>query len=207
MTIKTLLFDLGNVLVKTDPKGLLTDNGFIKYNQNFYDIINQRQFITVMDDYDLGKVSSNEFRKQIKNLLSINNMDDKEFDNTWNAFILPFGDLCVEKLKFVTSLKNKYNIFLLTNINEINLTGINKECKSIGIDNLESIFHKAYYSYEIKYKKPDIESFNFILDEQKLNANEVLFLDDNNDNILAANKLGIKGKKVSFRTDLKKILI
>lgn len=57
----------------------------------------------------------------------------------------------------INFLKNKYNIFLLTNINEINLTEINNNCKFIEIDNLSNIFHKTYYSYEIGYKKPDIE--------------------------------------------------
>lgn len=203
MAIKTLLFDLGNVLIKTDPKGLLTDNGFIKYNQNFHNIINQDKCIKVMDDYDLGKISSPDFRQQLKNLLSIEDIQDTEFDNTWNAFILP---LCEKKLKFVNSLKNEYNVFLLSNINEINLTEINKKCKFIGIDNLSSIFHKTYYSYEIKYKKPDIDSFKLILKEQELKPNEVLFLDDSYENIKAAKGLGIQSKQVDFSTDLENIL-
>jgi glucose-1-phosphatase len=203
MAIKTLLFDLGNVLIKTDPKGLLTDNGFIKYNQNFPEIINKIQCKEIMDNYDLGKISSPDFRQQFKNLLSIEDMKDTEFDNTWNAFILP---LCEKKLKFVNSLKNEYKVFLLSNINEINLTEINKKCKFIGIDNLSSIFHKTYYSYEIRFKKPDIESFNLILKEQKLKPNEVLFLDDSDENIEAAKGLGIQSIRVDLSTDLENIL-
>jgi HAD superfamily hydrolase (TIGR01509 family) len=203
MTIKTLLFDLGNVLAEIDPDGLLTTNGFIKYNKNFSDIIQQPQCIKLMSDYDLGKITSCNFRKLFKKLLSIEDMQDTEFDNTWNAFILP---LCEKKLKFINSLKNHYKVFLLTNINEINLTGINKKCKFIGIDNLSNIFDKTYYSYEIGYKKPDIEAFKLILDEQKLNPKEVLFLDDSDENIEAAKKLGIQGMQVQFHTNLKNLL-
>lgn len=206
MTIKTLLFDLGNVLIKTDPNGLLTRNGFIKYNENFHNIINQDKCIKLMDKYDLGIISSNTFRKQFKKLLSIEHIQDTEFDNTWNSFILPICEISNKKLKFVNSLKNKYNIFLLTNINEINLKEINKKCKSIGIDNLSSIFHKTYYSYKINYKKPDICAFNFILDDQKLNSNEVLFLDDSDENIKAAKGLGIQSIRVDLSTDLENIL-
>lgn len=92
-----------------------------------------------MNNYDLGKISSYDFRKNLKSLLYIECISNEEFDNTWNAFILPICKLGIEKLKFVNYLKNKneYNIFLLTNINEINLIEINKKCKSIGIDNLQ----------------------------------------------------------------------
>jgi putative hydrolase of the HAD superfamily len=161
-----------------------------------------------MDDYDLGKISSYDFREKFKSLLSIKNISDEDFDNTWNALILPICKLGIEKLKFVNDLKNKneYNIFLLTNINEINLNEINKKCKSIGIDNLSDVFHKAYYSYEIHHKKPDIKSFNLILKEQNLNPNEVLFLDDSEENIKSSKKLGIIGQKVDFDTDLKKVI-
>ena len=48
-----------------------------------------------------------------------------------------------------------------------------------------------YLSHEIGVRKPNIEAFQFILKQQKLNPNEVLFIDDSPQHIEDAKKLGI----------------
>lgn len=57
-------------------------------------------------------------------------------------------------------------------------------------------------SAEINKIKPNLDFYEFILDKYKINANELLFLDDNIKNINSANVLGIKTIKVEKNNDL-----
>ena len=57
---------------------------------------------------------------------------------------------------------------------------------------LDDYFHRAYYSHLMKKRKPDAEIFEQVLEENGLQANESLFLDDNEANIAGAKALGIK---------------
>jgi putative hydrolase of the HAD superfamily len=41
-------------------------------------------------------------------------------------------------------------------------------------------------------KKPDVEIYEFVLQNNNLLAHETIFLDDNSDNLAGANKAGIR---------------
>lgn len=57
-------------------------------------------------------------------------------------------------------------------------------------------------SAEINRIKPNLDFYEFILNKYKINANELLFLDDNIENVNGANVLGIKTIKVEKNNDL-----
>ena len=50
--------------------------------------------------------------------------------------------------------------------------------------------------------KPNIDFYEYILEKYKIKASELLFLDDNSDNIDGANKIGINTIKVEKNMDL-----
>ena len=51
-------------------------------------------------------------------------------------------------------------------------------------------------SAEINRIKPNLDFYEFILNKYKINATELLFLDDNIENVNGANALGIKTIRV-----------
>ncbi len=53
------------------------------------------------------------------------------------------------------------------------------------------LFDPVLLSYEIGYEKPQREAFTFLLDKLRLSPSEVVFIDDQIDNIEAAKALGI----------------
>ena len=57
-------------------------------------------------------------------------------------------------------------------------------------------------SAEINRIKPNLDFYEFILNKYKINENELLFLDDNIENVNGANVLGIKTIKVEKNNDL-----
>lgn len=57
-------------------------------------------------------------------------------------------------------------------------------------------------SAEINRIKPNLDFYEFILDKYKINATELLFLDDNIENVNGANALGIQTIKVEKNSNL-----
>lgn len=57
-------------------------------------------------------------------------------------------------------------------------------------------------SAEINKIKPNADFYKYILNKYNIPAEELLFLDDNNDNIIGANKLNINTIKVTKNTNL-----
>ena len=58
---------------------------------------------------------------------------------------------------------------------------------------LDDHFEKTYYSNILGLRKPDKESFEFIIAENKLNPASTLFVDDALINVECANNAGLKG--------------
>ena len=65
-----------------------------------------------------------------------------------------------------------------------------------------NLFDKVYYSYKIGFRKPQAEAFTIILNQNKLSAHEVLFIDDSPQHIEGAKKLGIKTHHLQDNEDL-----
>ena len=53
-------------------------------------------------------------------------------------------------------------------------------------------FDYTFLSFEIGYAKPDLKIFEYALDKMKIEAKNVLFIDDSFKNISAARALGFK---------------
>lgn len=53
-------------------------------------------------------------------------------------------------------------------------------------------FDKIFLSFEIGYRKPDVEAYQAVTDYYKIPANEVFFIDDNQTNIDAALAYGMQ---------------
>jgi putative hydrolase of the HAD superfamily len=140
--------------------------------------------------YEKGGISDEDFRKFVKTLYRID-APDESLDACWNAMLLGFP---WKKLELLETLKRKYNVYLLSNTNNIHLQYINNILlpRVNHHNSLDYFFHQAYYSHRMKMRKPDAEIFEQVLDEGKFLPSETLFLDDNQSNVEGAAKLGIK---------------
>lgn len=186
--IKNIIFDLGGVIIN-----LSVEKTFQAFSQlsgiQVEKIVDQVHFDTVFHDYEQGLVSDNDFRNHLRRSLSINS-SDAEIDHAWNAMLL---DLPVERLQLLEKLKGSYNIYLLSNTNNIHLKCFNAQIKQLtGKDCIDHYFDHAYYSHLIKMRKPSVEIYEHVLSNHHLLPHETLFLDDNKDNLVGANKAGIK---------------
>jgi putative hydrolase of the HAD superfamily len=97
-----------------------------------------------------------------------------------------------ERLQLLQKLKTTHRTFLLSNTNEIHINRFNIYLKEyFNIPNLSKYFEKMYLSYEVGMRKPDLEIFYKILNDNNLRSEETIFIDDSEQHLDAAKKIGI----------------
>ncbi|KAF9169858.1 hypothetical protein BGX21_006743 [Mortierella sp. AD011] len=201
MSIKNLIFDLGNVILRIDQNA--SANSLKALGATDFPTLAQHHDIKAIVDYEVGKISSAEFRSAIRSSTNLpDTVTDEEFDKAWNTMLLDFPK---GRLEFVRSLKKDYGykVYLLSNTNATHIEYVDKIClKDYQEDSLSPFFDKIYYSHDIGYRKPSKEAFEHILKDQNLVASETLFLDDMLENVEAAKKCGLQAAQVDADTDL-----
>ncbi len=120
--------------------------------------------------------------------------DDEQIIDAFNALLL---DFVPERIELVQKLRSKYRCFLLSNTNAIHAECYNKRLKeNFGIENLDHLMERAFYSHDLGCRKPDPEIYLKALELAGIKAEETMFIDDSQENVDAALKLGIQGVRV-----------
>lgn len=186
MKYKALIFDFGGVIINIDFK--LTHQAFRVLGIEHLDQkFSQTQQSGFFDRFEKGEISSANFRKEIKQFLD-SNISDLELDQAWNKMLL---DIPARRIEIIKQLKTQYQCVLLSNTNQIHYDFYRKELEKVhAYEKFSDLFDKTYFSHEIGMRKPDKEIYNYVLEDLKLKPEEVLFIDDTQKNIEAANELG-----------------
>lgn len=186
--INNIIFDLGGVLLNLDISR--TEQAFRKLGMPDLRVIySQAKQSGLFDDFETGRISSAEFRKEMRKWLHAS-VTDEQINGAWNAMLL---DLPVQRLQLLDELKKQFNLFLLSNTNEIHMAAYAKYLQNAyGFADLSHIFVKEYLSYKIKMRKPHAEVFELVIKENELKEEETLFIDDTLHHIEGAQRLGIK---------------
>ncbi|MCR9251084.1 MAG: HAD family phosphatase [bacterium] len=182
---EAIIFDLGRVVIHLDETK--TSNEFLKISSfDESDLQNALQAEPYFNQFERGEIEAEEFRRNVSRTLGFAG-DGSEIDIAWNAML---GGIDKPLIDSIIGLGEKLKIFVLSNTNIIHEIAFNKILKdSTGHNNLHEIFHKVYFSHEIGARKPELNSWEMILQEQSLDPQRVLFLDDRLDNIEAAASL------------------
>ena len=186
--IKHIIFDLGGVLLNIDYE--LTQQAFIDAGiPNIKELYSQMQQTSVFDDLETGKISQAEFIKAIQEIAPAHIADEKIIE-AWNALILDFP---IRRLQILQQLSLHYNLFLLSNTNEIHEAAFNGELlRTSGMPNIGVFFDRVYLSHRVGLRKPMKEIFELVLNENGLSPQETLFIDDSPQHIEMANSLSIQ---------------
>lgn len=180
--IKNLIFDCGGVVFEVDYERSYNEFKKLSRNPLIFDQLSVFGFKHIASDYETGKQTSQDFLVDIRNKLDLQ-ASDEQIIEAWNAMLIGYLD---DSKEVIDKLKNKFNVALFSNTNEIHYVTFSPICKEL----LES-FDKTYFSHHIGLKKPNLDSFKFVLDDSGYLPNETIFIDDSAENIEAANKLGI----------------
>lgn len=183
MTPKAIIFDLGNVIF------ICSFENTINYWSDLTSIstkeLRKRLDFTEKfhKDFEKGIISPDDFRKELSNQIEYN-LSKTEFEKGWNSIYENLID-GVEAL--LSDLKHNYKIIALTNTNLTHSFVWQEKYK-----NILTHFEKVFSSHEIKYRKPELESYKICVNYLNVKPNEIIFLDDRLENLKGAEKIGIK---------------
>lgn len=174
MAIKSLVLDLGNVVVDVDYSRFCREVGFdVSAFEAFY----RSPFLK---DFEIGNVTRNEYFEVLKQYIAISDIHLHEIErNIYKAF-----PLRLRTWGLIHFLKRRMSIYLLSNTNSIDFENIDAY---VG---LRETFDKVYLSYEQKRTKPDPETFHHAACYFSIRPEETLFCDDREENIQGAQKAG-----------------
>ncbi|OBX26249.1 putative hydrolase of the HAD superfamily [Gelidibacter algens] len=189
--IKNLIFDFGDVFINLDKKGAL-DRALNLFGTDM--LSDEIHAINAL--YEQGLMSTDEFLEFY--LDNFPNLDRDEIIGTWNYILRDFPN---HRLEYVQQLAadKKYKLILLSNTNEMHINWIKE---NIGFyEEFRANFDAFYLSHEIQLRKPNANIYEFVLKENNMNAEESLFIDDTEENILSAAKLGIHTWHINPETE------
>ena len=193
--IKTIIFDLGGVIIDLDVNR--TINGFSALSGfSSGKVKNLYTTHPVFHNYEKGLVTDESFREEIRGLFQSKGVEDERIDEVWNAMLLGIPK---SKLMLLKSLKENYQVMILSNTNNIHVRQMEQVIlpKVSDFSSLDHFVHKIYYSHILHMRKPDAEIYQYVLDDYNLRAEETIFLDDNADNVKGAEKVGIIVKHIT----------
>lgn len=192
--IKNIIFDLGGVIINLSVQE--TYQAFSRLSNislsEMKILVHSNSFFR---EYEKGHISDDQFRNELRSFLKVQ-VSDKELDDAWNAMLL---DIPVQRIRLLEKLKSEFNLFLLSNTNNIHLQCFNAQVRQVtGQQSLDIYFHQAYYSHLVKMAKPDIEIYQHVIENNKLVPHQTLFLDDNIENLEGAKKAGIQTFHIQY---------
>ena len=196
-TIKAIVFDLGNVLIKFDP-ALLT-RGFSEYGK--VDEKKMTEYLLESDNinrYMAGKITSSQFYTRTKKIFRIK-ISYREFYEVWNSVFHPYPEM----EDMVRAIREKYpeiKLVLLSNTNEEHYEFLEKE---YGI--LE-VFDECVVSHEVRRIKPHPDIFQEALRLAGSLPRETFYTDDRKDLIEAARVMGLRAYQFVGHEELRKHL-
>ena len=176
--IKNLIFDWGGVLIQGEHNGQILQIIKEKYNLD----IDHDTWVEHKRKLDKNEWNMEQFCIELKNdfnfEISIENME-----KVIAEAIIP-NKLLLDELP---KLKKKFRLFMLSNNDHFTV-----EYSKKTYPEMFKYFEACYISCEQPFHKKQPEAWLELLEEQKLNAKECIFIDDMKKNTDVAKKLNFK---------------
>ena len=192
-----IILDMGNVLLEWDKDKILQG---VSDTKKDYLILDKTIFQSgLWERLDLGILTREELVLEVVSIIG-NTYQKKVEEVIWNwpSYI----DIYTEVFPVLLELKKKgHRIFVLSNTSKVFYDLLDEQ-----LSPLKELLDGFVLSCDIKAIKPDLAMFKEILDKYQLDPANCVFLDDIEDNTIAAKKLGIRAYQIKKRSDVVDIL-
>ncbi len=184
---ETIIFDLGGVLIDIDYQATtiaFKDLGVLDFEQHY----NQLQQESLFDSFEKGEISGQHFINKLMDIVP-KGVTPNQIVSAWNAML---GNFPEKKIELLGQVRETHQTFLLSNTNEIHMPIVYRIWNNVTNLTLNELFKQVYLSFEIGKRKPDVETFLWVIEENNLNPEKTLFIDDSPQHIEGAKKAGLK---------------
>ena len=197
MTIKNVVFDIGNVIVRWDPQ-LIVERTFGADRTNADLVQSIFPGKDVWLPLNKGEISAEHAMQRYQDQLGFS---ESETDNLWHN-VLGTMDLISGTIALMDELKeNGYRLFALSdNVHEI-VVYLKSEY------DFWSHFEGVVISAEVALLKPDPQIYTHLLDQFNLKAEETVFMDDMPKNVDGAQSVGMAAIQFSTVAEAKRELV
>lgn len=178
MTIKTIIFDFGGVLIDWNPE--------YYYSTVFDDEEQMKWFLenVCTTEWNIEHDRGRPFAEGIKLLKGEFPEYRQEIENYFNNWEDMLNGEIPGSVDILKTLKKRYRVYGLTNWSAETFP------TALELFDFLHLFEGIVVSGDEKMIKPDKEIFQLLLDRYGLKAEDSLFIDDNADNIEAAREMG-----------------
>ena len=185
--IKNLLFDLGGVIM--DLRRINCVKAFEELGMpNADSMLGEYSQVGVFGGIEDGSLTPAQFHDGIREIIG-RDLSDEQIDTAFQKFLVGIPPHRLEQLE---QLHEKYGMYMLSNTNPIMWAdGIDKNFRQLGKD-VNYYFDGIARSYKIGAMKPELSVFQWVIDQFCINPEEILFFDDSQKNLDAAQMLGFK---------------
>ena len=186
--IKTVIFDLGGVLVRTEdriPRQLLAE----KFGMTYEEMDSLVYGSPTSKEAGEGKISAEQHKETVLKTLGLPLDSFKSFgDEFWE------GDRLDKKLvEFIQELRGEYTTALLSNAWD------DLRPLLVNLWKIDGIFDHIFISAEVKLAKPDPRIYQHVISELQQDPSEMIFLDDFIENVEAAKAEGLHAIHFRYR--------
>ena len=192
-----IILDMGNVLLEWNKDKILQG---VSDTKKDYLILDKTIFQSgLWERLDLGAMTREELVLKVVSMIgSTYQKKVEEVIWNWPSYI----DIYREVFPVLSELKKKgHRIFVLSNTSKVFYDLLEDQ-----LSPLKELLDGFVLSCDIKAIKPDLAMFKEILDKYQLDPANCVFLDDIEDNTIAAEKLGIRAYQIKKRSDVVDIL-
>lgn len=199
--IKAIVFDIGGVLIGLNLNRCI---------RTFREVLGYERITELLDPYhqkgiygemEAGTLSADAFRAEVLRE-SRPGCKPEDVDRCMYSLLEGMDPDTVETVK---DLRGRYPLYLLSNNNPIAMTRILEMFRENGLEP-ETTFRDQFISSEMKLQKPSREIYEESVRRTGLPAGEILFIDDNQTNVLAAREAGMQARLLLPGTKLSHLL-
>jgi len=196
VSIKNIIFDLGNVLVSFDPAEYLIKKDYSGKIRNT--IMNDIFHSPEWKNLDNGNITTAEAIDSIASKSSLTRDEIAVVFNFRTEIMFPLD----QNVRLLPGLKKSgYKLFYLSNFPLDIFEEIRNGYFFFGY------FDGGVISSEVKLSKPDVRIYELLLKQYSIKASESLFIDDLDSNVQAAVSVGMKGLTTFGESDISGMLV
>ncbi len=180
--IKAIIFDMGGVILRTQDRQPREKLGQ-RFNKTYLEMDHLIYGSDSARRATWGEISEDEHRETVLKQFGLT-MEDEDwfFGEFWG------GDVKDQELvDYIYELKKEYTTALLSNAWSRAREDIEPRYQFL------DAFDFSVFSAEINMAKPDARIYEWVLAQIKVKPEEAIFVDDVEENIQAANQLGMHG--------------